>query len=338
MAGKLDPRRAFEKLLAPVLYERLRPTSRHCPDTGVLAAYYSNALSPDETKEWELHFSTCLGCQAELASLARLEIEGAQTDGRSARRWSPDWQGSWKWAAPAALAASAVLALVVTLRNREVIDESTRRAVESKPPPATVAPRPTPVPTTEPTEVPPTRVPTRVPPAAAVSAPVARPALRSAMPLAADDFQRDARAGAASEPPNAARSPRKADGEAATAAVSPGSVLIGSGSDVRVVWRVGRAGAIDRSNDGGRSWTGQRSGVTEDLVAGSAPSSTVCWVVGGRGTVLRTTDGQRWERVIPPTTGDLLRVRASGAETATVISASGRRFVTNDGGQTWRSI
>ncbi len=339
MAGKLDPRRALEKLLAPVLYERLRPAGRNCPDAGILAAYYAHSLSPDETKEWELHFSTCFGCQAALASLARLEVEGARgEDERSARRWIPDWRGSWKWAAPAALAASAVLALVTTLRNREVIDEATRRAVESEPAEAptiaelpvapadraaetpllaataTAAPLPTTAPTAPPTEVPPTPAPASAAPPEAFSA--AMPNRRSVMPLAA----------------------KEADREGVTVAIPAGSVLIGSESDFRVVWRVGRAGAIERSNDGGRSWTAQRSGVAVDLAAGSAPSSTVCWVVGRRGTVLRTTDGQRWQRVTPPSTEDLVRVRAGEAETATVYSASGRRFVTNDGGQTWRSL
>jgi photosystem II stability/assembly factor-like uncharacterized protein len=98
---------------------------------------------------------------------------------------------------------------------------------------------------------------------------------------------------------------------------------------------VGAGGRVSRSVDGGFSWQPQASGVTADLLAGSAPSPTVCWVVGKSGTVLLTTDGQRWQRRPFPDTVDLVAVMATDVRSATVVTRDGRRFETPDGGLTW---
>ncbi|MBI3669825.1 MAG: hypothetical protein HY237_08620 [Acidobacteria bacterium] len=104
-----------------------------------------------------------------------------------------------------------------------------------------------------------------------------------------------------------------------------------------VLWRVGPAGQIEHTRDAGRTWTAQASNVEVDLVAGSAPAETVCWVVGRAGTVLRTTNGEHWEKVSPPTAMDLIRVKAVDAWKATVVAADQQRYVTSDGGKTWRT-
>jgi photosystem II stability/assembly factor-like uncharacterized protein len=102
-------------------------------------------------------------------------------------------------------------------------------------------------------------------------------------------------------------------------------------------WRLGDAGSIERSTDGGRSWQPQPSGVSEDLIAGSAMSDQVAWVVGRNRVILRTIDGQRWERIPPPMdpTAQWSVIAAHDAMSATVIADDFRRFVTTDGGQTW---
>lgn len=102
-----------------------------------------------------------------------------------------------------------------------------------------------------------------------------------------------------------------------------------------VLWRLGAGGLVSRSGDGGASWQSQASGVTADLLAGSAPSPTVCWVVGAFGTVLLTTDGQQWQRRPFPEPVDLAAVTARDARSATVITRDGRRFETLDAGATW---
>jgi hypothetical protein len=105
----------------------------------------------------------------------------------------------------------------------------------------------------------------------------------------------------------------------------------------KVVWRLGPAGSIERSADSGATWQRQTSGVSADLLAGSAPSPTVCWAVGRGGVVLRTTDGSTWSSLGSPTSQDLTAVEAVDADRATVTTADGKRYATTDGGRTWRS-
>ena len=105
-----------------------------------------------------------------------------------------------------------------------------------------------------------------------------------------------------------------------------------------VSWRVGQAGIIDFSSDAGKTWTLQPSGVTTDLLAGSAPTDKVCWIVGGSGTILHTTDaGAHWQKLRPPVQEDILTVVAEDALRATVSLTNGS-YQTTDGGATWNKL
>jgi photosystem II stability/assembly factor-like uncharacterized protein len=107
--------------------------------------------------------------------------------------------------------------------------------------------------------------------------------------------------------------------------------------DGSVLWRLGAGGSIERSTDRGQTWQQQASGVTTELLSGSAASNEVAWVVGRAGVILRTTDGVRWQRVASPNgaTGDWAAVVARDALSASVVAADRRRFSTEDGGRTW---
>ncbi len=100
-------------------------------------------------------------------------------------------------------------------------------------------------------------------------------------------------------------------------------------------WRLGPGARIFGSADAGRTWHLQYTG-TGRLVSGSSPSPEVCWVVGDRGLVLRTTDGRTWNTVTFPEPLDLVAVLADSDRRATVHASGGRRFTTEDGGETWR--
>jgi hypothetical protein len=113
------------------------------------------------------------------------------------------------------------------------------------------------------------------------------------------------------------------------------AVVMAPGGVVR--WRVAAGGRIWRSADAGQTWRLQVSGVSADLVAGSAPGPTVCWVVGAGGTVIRSVDGERWERLPFQLSIDLVGVRATDARSAIVSTRDGRRFETLDGGTSWSS-
>lgn len=104
----------------------------------------------------------------------------------------------------------------------------------------------------------------------------------------------------------------------------------------RVEWRAGAMGMIQRSTDGGRNWTPQSSGVSADLLAGSAPNELVCWVVGRQGTILLTTDGRNWTKIPAPVATDFSAIAATNARKATVWSRADRqRYSTEDGGLHW---
>lgn len=116
----------------------------------------------------------------------------------------------------------------------------------------------------------------------------------------------------------------------------------------RAFWRLGSGGRIEYSSDQGQTWQPQTSGVTSDLVAGAAPSEKVAWVVGRAGAIVRTEDGEHWQRVVPPSAEqtvapsipalDWNTVEARDALRATITSRDSRRFVTEDGGRTWRQV
>jgi hypothetical protein len=105
----------------------------------------------------------------------------------------------------------------------------------------------------------------------------------------------------------------------------------------KVIWRLGMAGLIEQSTDGGVTWSSQISGTSADLFLGSAPSEQVCWMIGNGGTILRTADGgAHWVSVASPISQNLYLIRASDALNATVWDASRRNsFKTEDGGVTW---
>src|SRR6267143_97395 len=104
------------------------------------------------------------------------------------------------------------------------------------------------------------------------------------------------------------------------------------------VWRPGRAGLIEFSRDGGRSWMRQPSGVLVDLLTGSATSESVCWLVGRAGAILLTTDGgEHWKLLSSPLKEDLGGIRATDALHATIWNTRGiKYFATSDGGWTWQ--
>jgi hypothetical protein len=116
---------------------------------------------------------------------------------------------------------------------------------------------------------------------------------------------------------------------------SANGVVIKS-ADHATIWRAGQNGTISRYNFAAGGWDPQASGVTVDLVAGSAPASSICWIVGRAGTILRTLDGFHWTKIGAPVGDDLVTVVANSATDATITDAAGLRFATSDGGLTWR--
>jgi hypothetical protein len=192
--------------------------------------------------------------------------------------------------------------------SNEIAAESRRQAVDQfATPTANSAPVPPPVP------------PNQAPQAGPAPATAARN-----QAAAAGTF-----GGAPSAPPNELQA-----GARAVAQIDSYTFMSPDGS---VRWRLGAAGNIEKSSDRGQTWQQQSSGVTVDLLAGSASSNEAAWVVGRTAVILRTTNGMQWQRIEPPAgaTGDWATVVARSATSATVVGANLRRFSTEDGGRTW---
>ena len=99
-------------------------------------------------------------------------------------------------------------------------------------------------------------------------------------------------------------------------------------------WRIVNS-AIEHTTDGGRTWQAQPLGAGAAIRAGAAPGAQVCWLVGARGVVMLTTDRVTWRRIAFPDLVDLAAIQASDDAHATVTTATGRSYVTIDGGKTW---
>ena len=104
--------------------------------------------------------------------------------------------------------------------------------------------------------------------------------------------------------------------------------------DPLVRWRLRRR-TVEKSIDGGKSWTAVPTGIDAEWTAGAAPTPTAFWIVGRGGMVARSTDGRAFERIPFPELTDLSAVQATDAQTATVSSADGHTFTTTDGGRSW---
>jgi photosynthesis system II assembly factor YCF48-like protein len=140
-----------------------------------------------------------------------------------------------------------------------------------------------------------------------------------------------AAAAALPQPPREAFQERSAN-SAAQKAVPSGAV---ASLALTNRWRISGT-TLQRSTNGGSTWSPVSTGVTTELTAVSSPSNTVCWVVGRGGVVLRTTDGQSFSRIAFPESTDLSAVQATDAQSATVTARDGRVLTTADGGATWR--
>lgn len=140
-------------------------------------------------------------------------------------------------------------------------------------------------------------------------------------------------------PPPTAPAPAAAFNEDASLHLAgAGTPHVISAPGNKILWRVGHAGMIEFSNDGGASWSRQISKVSMELTAGSAPSDKVCWIVGRAGTILLTTDaGTNWATIHSPLDEDLGGVHATDALHATIWNlANTKLFETSDGGATWK--
>ncbi len=330
-----------------------------CLDAEMMAAWIDGGLPDDARLAVERHVADCARCQAVMAAIVRTTPGEAREDAPAPTR---RWLG---WLVPAAAAAAALVVWMVVPRapDQATPTQMTARAEPPLSPPATrdlVDQVPPPAEMAKSTAPPAELDRTTTSREALTTMPQANEAQRERRAEAADAVARRADTVAAAEAASApAVQPSAVSPPAAAPAPTPPAAGAGSSAlreearaarrqyatsrplvpgiaspDGTVFWRF-YGSTIERSNDS-VFWDTVFTGPGLTLTAGSAPAATVCWIVGRQGVVLRAIDGKTFVRVMSPSQSDLLVVRASDAQSASVTTIDGRTFETADGGTTWK--
>lgn len=108
-------------------------------------------------------------------------------------------------------------------------------------------------------------------------------------------------------------------------------------------WMVGVRGQIFRSDDGGRTWARQESGVGAKLTTVQFADASTGWAAeAATPALLKTTDGgASWRRIVIPDVDDesgLSNLQFLDAERGWAIGADGVLVATTDGGESWTDI
>jgi hypothetical protein len=357
-----------------------------CVDPETLAAWADGSLSGEALAHAEQHVADCARCQAMLAAMARTVPENTIP---------PRWQVlTARWLVPFA-AAAIVLAVWVSVDRQRPETAAVRSGPAAAA--AEVRPAPEPInapslhsPDSDPSDTEPLAAYTGRQPISGTQEKESRDSAAKSRVVAPKEEAKPADPpgqysdALASPPPPAppgpAPSPRPVSepakpaptlemiqaiptapaaaspSVAARAAVQPGASDIIS-PEPAFRWRLLAPATIQRSTDGGVTWTTQamrfagqsllaqgRNVATANLAApitlttGSAAAPDVCWIVGAGGVVLLSTDGTTWQRRPFPEPVNLTGVRAVDARTAIVTTEDGRQFSTADAGATWSKM
>lgn len=110
----------------------------------------------------------------------------------------------------------------------------------------------------------------------------------------------------------------------------------------RVVWMAGTNGKIVRSEDGGKTWIEQNSGVLEHFQDIAAWDEQKAVAVGNGGVIVVTADGGRtWHAVEAPKSevaNKLLQVAVGSDGRAWAVGVMGAILGTKDFGATWQRL
>jgi hypothetical protein len=360
--------------LAAAIRQSLQASRADCPDAETIAAYAERALATAERRNVEVHLSNCSRCRETLLMMEKgtaTILQEPKKGGSPLYRWP--WLAA---AAAAALVFVVWRALPPSVIQPEkpatqiVGDE---RALGKAQPPAEQSAQS--AANKEPVEADQAKSkslpakPRSAAPSAGVAGAPPPPAREGAVEQErAAGARRDeqklgevaARRATAQEPvaapqaPAAAAPPPAAKEESiATDRSAPflmarqnqGDYRIAAGrkraSEVAdaapaITWRVWVSGLVERSADGGTTWTREPGVDAPGARAVIAPTADACWIVGDAGLILRFETGRGWTRVAPPAQIGFVAIEAPDAHNATITAADGRRFTTADGGQTWR--
>jgi hypothetical protein len=331
-------------------------TDHHHLDAETVAAWLDGGLDAASLAAAEAHASNCDRCQALLATAARtLPADGAV----GTRHEAPGTSRIWKWwLAPIAATAAAVTIWMVVPQDpmqrppsQAPASEMAQRSAEAEkpsppaePPPAAArAPQPAPAEQAGDARFAESR---RNLPRADAEAkakvdtqPARDAALRDQAKQAGNRLEKleENRERAAEVPAAPAAAPPESAPLRATQLRKQVASLEFVSPDPNRRWRANTPGTIELSQDGGRTWIPVRLNAGEVVTAGASPAPLVCWIVGRDGLVLLATDGTNFTRLPFPARVDLVSITADDARRATVTTADGRTFQTNDNGRNWRN-
>jgi hypothetical protein len=353
-----DRDRLIEQAVTHELRGRAAARGEACIDAEALAAWTDGTLDAVTVAAMEAHVSSCARCQELIGVMARTVPASpvSTTQGSEARRLA--W---WKWLVPISAAAAATVIWMVVPGQRQLAVAPAQPSAADAPAQDTLtalrpdSPQPA-SPAALPSEARANKVtPAKPPPALAKEKdqklagtmtadrdqPLDKSALKAEQAVVANEAP-----AMASPPPTApatapAAAPAARQEAFATRSMDQQAQRVASvgvdvaAPDARRRWRV-LADSIERTDDGGSSWTTVHLLRGASIAGGSSPASTVCWLVGPNGVVILTVDASLFTHVDVPGRPDLRSVTATDARSAVVTASDGRRFRTDDSGRTWR--
>ena len=284
-----------------------------CLDAETLGAWADGGLEPAAMSAVEVHVSSCARCQAIVGTV----MKGASAVGTSSTVRTPSTLALWRWwLAPIAAGVTAVTLWMVVPEQTQL---------------ATAPPQPSDAKATQ-------------APSAETIAPSAPAKDKEPVPEQSTDrlarnnkFAATAREDRPQEKQN---EERKEEGAAlqerakladAVAPAAPPAAAAPAPSATAARQAPAELAALQKN----APKIAAPPGI--EVTNQSAPSESVCWFVGRAGLVLLTTDaGATFTRVDLAEPLDLASVSATDARHATVSTADGRRFRTDDGGRTWQ--
>jgi hypothetical protein len=315
----IDRDRSLDRLLRQSHSLAAAPVGA-CLDPDTVAAWLDGTLSPSERTAAEAHASGCARCQSVIAMTVKSEAATAPNPFSRAP--------FMRWLAPLALAEAALLIwMVVAPRSGSV--EAPAAPTSDSPPAVAKFEQPAAPPVAAPQPVSP-------PPAAReqAAAPKLKKEKQQAEPASSSTLDLARRP----EPDKTAQLDFRAKANEVarqdSTAMQAAPLVIPS-PDPMVRWRVTPQGTVERSVDGGITWTLQDTGVGVTVHAGKSPARDVVWLVGSDGVVLISVDGQNWQRRSVGEPVALVDVNPADGLTATVTASDGRKFATRDGGVNW---
>jgi hypothetical protein len=326
-----------------------------CPGPDILAAYYERSIDRDETSQYELHFSQCVRCREQLATMARAEPGPRAAPARL-------WLWDWRWLGPTV--AAGLLLVAVWAARRSTPPQSTDQ-VSNGPLVAMSRPEQQPRPQVERAPV-----PSLTAPSLPAAGPQAQPGRSRGKPQPAGDLplngrsftSLDALVGGANAP---ARLPPStpADAQATTAApqgvTSPAPIARNarpstdeSGGTLEGFAERNRAGTSTKTSKTDQMQAAGSSSVarTEQPALAEAaverstqvlvrtPNPELLWRLAGGGLVERSENGgASWHEQLSAVNAHLVAGAAPGEKVCWLVGRDGLILLTKDA-RNWQKI